>query len=170
MDRGAWRAAVHGVAKSRTRLSDFAFTFTFCSIDYAKAFDCVDHHKLWKVLKEMGIPDHLTCLLRNLYAGQEATVRRGHRITDGFQIGKGVRQGLYNLHAEFMSLSSVTQSCLTLCDAKDFSTPGLPVHHQLLEPTQTPVRCIGDAIQPSHPLSSPSPPALNLSQHQGLFQ
>ena len=65
----------------------------FCFIDYAKAFDCVDHNKLWKVLKEMGIPDHLTCLLRNLYAGQEATVRTGHGTIDWFQIGKGERQG-----------------------------------------------------------------------------
>ena len=65
----------------------------FCFIDYVKAFDCVDHNKLWKILKEMGIPDHLTCLLRNLYAGQEATVRTGHGTTDGFQIGKGVSQG-----------------------------------------------------------------------------
>ena len=63
------------------------------AFDYAKAFDCVDHNKLWKVLKEMGIPDHLTCLLRNLYAGQEATVRTGHETTDWFQIGKGVSQG-----------------------------------------------------------------------------
>ena len=62
----------------------------FCFIHYAKAFDCVDHHKLWRILKEMGIPDHLTCLLRNLYAGQEATVRTGDGITDGFQIGKVV--------------------------------------------------------------------------------
>ena len=62
----------------------------FCFIDYDKAFDYVDHHKLWKILKEMGIPDHLTCLLRNLYAGQEATVRTGHGTTDWFQIGKGV--------------------------------------------------------------------------------
>ena len=61
-------------------------------LDYAKAFDCVDHNKLWKILKEMGIPDHLTCLLRNLYAGQEATSRTGHGTTDWFQIGKGVRQ------------------------------------------------------------------------------
>ena len=74
-----------------------------CFIDYAKAFDCVDHHKLWKILKEMGIPDHLTCLLRNLYAGQEET---GHGPTDGLQIGKGVHQGcilspcLFNLYAE----------------------------------------------------------------------
>ena len=63
-----------------------------CFIDYAKAFDCVDHNKLWKILKEMGIPDHLTSLLRNLYAGQEATVRTGHGTTDLFQIGKGIRQ------------------------------------------------------------------------------
>ena len=65
----------------------------FCFTHYAKAFDCLDHNKLWKILKEMGIPDHLTCLLRNLYAGQEAIVRTGHRTTDWFQIGKGVRQG-----------------------------------------------------------------------------
>ena len=63
----------------------------FCFIDYAKAFDCVDHNKLWKILKEMGIPDHLTCLLRNLYAGQEATIRTGHGTTDWFQIGKAVQ-------------------------------------------------------------------------------
>ena len=65
----------------------------FCSIDYARASDCVDHNKLWKILKEMGIPDHLTCLLRNLDAGQEATVRTGYGTTDWFQIGKGVCQG-----------------------------------------------------------------------------
>ena len=65
----------------------------FCFIDYAKAFDYVDDNKLWKILKEMGIPDHLTCLLRNLYAGQEATVRAGHKTTDWFQIGKGLHQG-----------------------------------------------------------------------------
>ena len=64
-----------------------------CLIDYAKAFDCVDHNKLWKILKDMGIPDHLTCLLRNLYAGEEATVKTGHETTDCFQIGKGVCQG-----------------------------------------------------------------------------
>ena len=64
----------------------------FCFIDYAKAFDCVDHNKLWKILRDMGIPDHLTCLLRNLYAGQGATVRTGHGTTDWFQIGKGVCQ------------------------------------------------------------------------------
>ena len=65
----------------------------FCFIDYAKVFDYVDHNKLWNILQEMGIPDHLTCLLRDLYVGQEATVRTGHGTTDWFQIGKGVRQG-----------------------------------------------------------------------------
>ena len=80
----------------------------FCFIDYAKAFDCVDHNKLWKILKVMGIPDHLTCLLRNLYAGQEATVRYKHGIMEWFQIGKGVCQGcillpcLFNLYAEYI--------------------------------------------------------------------
>ena len=88
---------------------EFQKNIYFCFTDYAKAFDCVDHNKLWKTLKKMGIPDHLTCLLRNLYAGQEATVRTGHGTTDWFQIGKGVLQdcilslGLFNLHAEYMT-------------------------------------------------------------------
>ena len=79
-----------------------------CFIDYAKAFDCVDHNKLWKILQQMGIPDHLTCLLRNLYAGQEATVRTGRETTNWFQIGNGVHQGcilspcLFNLYAEYI--------------------------------------------------------------------
>ena len=87
---------------------EFQKSIYFCFIDYAKAFDCEDHNKLWKILKELGIPDHLTCLLRNLYAGQEATVRTGHGTTDWFQIGKRVRQGcilspcLFNLHAEYI--------------------------------------------------------------------
>ena len=85
---------------------EFQKNIHFCFIDYAKAFDCVDHNELWKILKEMGIPDHLTCLWRNLYAGQEATVRIGHGKPDWFQIRKGVRQGcilspcLFNLYAE----------------------------------------------------------------------
>ena len=87
---------------------EFQKTISFCFIDYAKAFDCVDPNKLWKILREMGIPDHLTCLLRNLYAGQEATVRTGHGTTDWFQIGKGIYQGcilspcLFNLYAEYI--------------------------------------------------------------------
>ena len=77
------------------KASEFQKNIYFCSIDYAKAFDCVNHNKLWKILKDMGIPDHLKCL-RNMYAGQEATVRTGHGTTDWFQIGKGVRQGLFD--------------------------------------------------------------------------
>ena len=92
------------IEKARERQKNIYFCFT----DYAKAFDCVDDNKLWKIPQEMGIPDHLTCLLRNLYAGQEATVRTGHGTTDWFQIGKGVPQGcmlspcLFNLHAEYI--------------------------------------------------------------------
>ena len=87
---------------------EFQKNIYFCFIDYAKAFDCVDHNKLWKILREMGLSDHLTCLLRNLYAGQEATVRTGHGTTDWFQIGKGAHQGcilsscLFNLYAEYI--------------------------------------------------------------------
>ena len=98
----------------------------------------MDHNKLWKILKEMGILDHLTCLLRNLYAGQEATIQ---------------------------SLSRVR----LLVTPMDYSTPGFPVHHQLPEFTQTHVHHVSDTIQPSHPLSSPSPPALSLSLHHDLF-
>ena len=84
----------------------------FCFTSYTKAFDCLDHNKLWKILKEMGIPDHLTCLLRNLYAGQEATVRTGHGTTDWFQTRKGVHQGcmlshyLFNLYSEYIMPSA----------------------------------------------------------------
>ena len=78
------------------------FQKNICFIDYAKAFDCVDHNKLWKILQEIVISDHLTCLLRNLYAGQEATVRTGHGTTDWFQIGKGVQQGVY-CHPAYLS-------------------------------------------------------------------
>ena len=87
---------------------EFQNNIYFCFIDYAKAFDCVDHNKLWQILKGMGIPDHLTCLLRNLSAGQEATVRTGHGTTDWFQRRKGVHQGcislpcLFNLYAEYI--------------------------------------------------------------------
>ena len=87
---------------------EFQKNIDFCFIDYAKAFDCVDHNKLWKILKDMGIPDHLTCFLRSLNAGQEATVRTGYGKTDWFQIGKGVHQGcilspcLFNLYAEYI--------------------------------------------------------------------
>ena len=122
---------------------EFQKNIYFCFIDYTKAFDCVDHNKLWKILKEMGMgPDHLTCLLRNLYAGR-------------------IRSD---------QIRSVAQSCPTLCDPMNRRTPGFPVHHQLPEFTQTHVHQVSDAIQPSHPLSSPSPLAPNPSQHQSLFQ
>ena len=87
---------------------EFHKNIYFCFIDNTKAFDCVDHNKLWKILKEMGIPDHLTCLLRNVYADQEATIRTGHGTTDWFQIGNGVRQGcilspcFLNLYSEYI--------------------------------------------------------------------
>ena len=87
---------------------EFQKSLYFCFIDHAKAFDCVDHNKLWKILKEMGIPDHLTCSQRNIYASQEATVRTRHRTMDWFQTGKGVCQGcilspyLFNLYAEYI--------------------------------------------------------------------
>ena len=90
------------------KVREFQKTIYFCFIDHAKAFDCVDDNKLWKILKKMGIPDHLTCLLRNLYAGQEATVRTGHGTMDWFQIGKGVYQGsilspcIFNFYAEYI--------------------------------------------------------------------
>ena len=92
---------------------EFQKNIYFCFIDYAKAFDCVDHNQLWKILKERGIPDHLICLLRNLYAGQEATVKTGYGTTDWFQKGKGVCQGcilspcLFNLHAEYIMRNAV---------------------------------------------------------------
>ena len=98
-------ANIHWIIK---KAREFWKNIYFCFIDYAKAFDCVDHKKLWKILKEIGIPAHLTCLLRNLYAGQEATVRTGHGTTDWFQIGNGVRQGcmlspcLFNFYAEYI--------------------------------------------------------------------
>ena len=90
------------------KASEFHKNIYFCFIGHAKAFDYVDHNKVWKILQEMGIPDHLTCLLRNLCAGQEATVRNGHGTTDWLQFGKGVRQGcklsscLFNFYAEYI--------------------------------------------------------------------
>ena len=106
---------------------EFQKNIYFCSIDYAKAIDCVAHNKLWKMLKEMGIPDHLTCLLRNLYADQEATVTTGHGTTDWIQIGKGVRQGcilspcLFNLYAEYIMRNAgleETQAGIKDCQEK----------------------------------------------------
>ena len=98
-------ANIHWIIK---KAREFQKNIYFCFIDYAKAFDCVDYNKLWKTLQEMGIPDHLFCLLQNLYAGQETTVRTGHETTDWLQIGKGVCQAcllspcLFNLYAEYI--------------------------------------------------------------------
>ena len=95
-------------AGSSKKAREFQKNVYFCFIDYAKTFDCVDPHKLLEILKEMGIPDHLTCILRNLFAAQEVTVRNGQGTTDWFQIGKGVRHGcilspcLFNLYAEYI--------------------------------------------------------------------
>ena len=96
-------ASIHWIIE---KAREFQKNIYFCFTDYSKAFDCVDHNKLWKILQGMGMPDHMTCLLRNLYEGQEAIVRIGHGTTDWFQIGKGVRQScilspcLFNLYAE----------------------------------------------------------------------
>ena len=101
-------ANIHWIMEKARVPEKHLFLLYLVCFDYAKAFDCVDHNKLWKILKEMRIPDYLTCLLRNLYAGQEATVRTGHGTTDWFQIGKGVRQGcilspcLFNFCAEYV--------------------------------------------------------------------
>ena len=102
------RDQIANIRWTMEKAREFQKNIYFCFVDYAKAIDCVDHNKLWKILKEMGIPDHLTRLLRNLYAGQEATVRTGHGTTDWVQIGKGVRQGcilspcIFNLYAEYI--------------------------------------------------------------------
>ena len=102
------RDQITNICRIMEKAREFQKNTYFCFIDYAKAFDCVDHKKLWKILKEIGIPDHLTCLLRNLFPGQEETVRTGHGTTDWFQIGRGVCQGcilspcLFNLYAEYI--------------------------------------------------------------------
>ena len=102
------RDQITNICRIIEKAREFQKNISFCFIDYAKAFDCVDHNILWKILKETGVPDHLTCFLRNLYTDQEAVVRNEHGITDWFQIGKGVHQGcillpcLFNLYAEYI--------------------------------------------------------------------
>ena len=102
------RDQIANICRIIEKAREFQKNISFCFIDYAKAFDCVDHNILWKILKETGVPDHLTCFLRNLYTDQEAIVRNEHGITDWFQIGKGVHQGcillpcLFNLYAEYI--------------------------------------------------------------------
>jgi len=102
------RDQIANIRRFIEKAREFQKNIYFCFIDYAKAFECVDHNRLWKILQEMGIPDHLSCILRSLYAGQEATVRTGHETADWFQIGKGVCQGctlspcLFNLYARYI--------------------------------------------------------------------
>ena len=108
-------ANIHWIIEKAREFQKYIY---FCFIDYAKAFDCVDHHKLWKILKEMGIPDHFTCLLRNLYAGLEATVRTGHGKRDWFQIGKGVVKAIYGLFA-----------CLNYMQCTSWKMPGSVNHN-----------------------------------------
>ena len=143
MDGGAWQAAVHGASKSWTRLNDFTFTFHF-----------MHQRRKWQ---------STPVFLPGESQGQGGLVgchlwgRTESDMTEATQ-------------QQQQQFSLVAQLCPTLCDPMDYSMPGLPVHHQLPESTQTHVHPVGDAIQPSHPLSSPSPPAPNPSQHQGLFQ
>ena len=102
------RDQIANICWSIEKARAFQKNIYFCIIDYAKAFDCVDHHKLWKILQEMGIPDHLTCLLRNLYAGQEATVRTGHGTTDGSKSGKEYVKAVYCHPAYLTSMQSTS--------------------------------------------------------------
>ena len=169
MDGGAWWAAVHDVATSRTRLSDFTFTIHCHALEEEMA----THSRIvaWRI-PGMGEPGGLPSM-------------GSHRVGHDWSDLAATAESPWSLHLLHLVLhshhpllsrllkiqfSSVAQSCLTLCDPIVCSMPGLPVHHQLLEFTQTHVHSVGDATQPSHPLSSPSPPSLNLSQHQGLFQ
>ena len=116
------------------KAGEFQKNIYFCFIDYAKAFDCMDHNKLWKIHQEMGIPDHLTCLLRNLYAGQEATVTTRHGSIDWFQIGKGVHQGIY-CHLAYLTYMQST-SCKMLGWIKHKLESRLPGEISITSDTQ----------------------------------
>ena len=128
LDSGGARDQIANICWIFKKAREVQKNICFCVIYYTKALDCVDDNKLWKILKEMGILDNLTCSLRNLYAGQEATVKTGHGIIDWFQIWKGIRQGcilspcLFNLYAEWVK---VAQSCLTLCDPMAYTVHGI---------------------------------------------
>ena len=121
------------------KAKEFQKNIYFCFFDNTKAFDCVDHNNLWEILKEMGIPDHLTCLLRNLYGGQEATESYVEQLT-GSNFGKAYDKTVYCHPVYLISMQtcwSVTQSRPTLCDPMDCSMPGFPVFHYLSEFAQT---------------------------------
>ena len=206
MDGGAWWAAVHGVAKSRTRLSDFTFTFHCHALEKEMAthssglawrvpgmgepvgyspWGCKEsnmtevisssrcssiplyiyvHH----IFIHSSVNGHLSCF-HVLSIVKNASMNTGVHVS--FQIRDFVfSRYMHKNEIAAVQFSSVTQSCLTISDSMDCSTPGLPVHHQLRKLTQTDVNWVSDAIQPSHPLSSLSPPAFSLSQHQGPFK
>ena len=152
--------------------------YFFASFSYSKAFDCVDHNKMWKILQDMEIPDHLTSLLQNLYAGQEAIVRTRHGTIDWVQLGKGVCQGrilpallIYLIcRVQFSSVQSLGHVWLFVTPSTAACQASLSItNSQSLLKLMSRVR-VSDAIQPSHYLSSSFPPTFNLSQHQGLFK
>ena len=149
MDREAWHGAIHGVAKSRTRLSNWTELKNGCIVIYEFFNQVFKSFMFWTSFPKSNSEFYFPYAVSSW-----ATAELYEAINSVCMPGDGL----------------VAQSCLTLCDPMNCSTPGLPVHHQLPEFTQTHVHWIGDAIQPSHPLSSPSPPAPNPSQHQSLFQ
>ena len=157
MDREAWRAAIHGVAKNQTQLSDWTeLNWTEWSSGFAhflqfKSEFCIKEFMIWATVSSQSCFADCIELL--------------HLWLKGTERGQNERR-----LCSSVQFSSVAQSCPTLCDPMNRSTPGLPVHHQLPEFTQIHIHQVSDAIQPSHPQSSPSPPAPNLSQHQSLFQ
>ena len=124
-----WKISVHVLLKIMEKAREFEKNIYLCFIDYAKASDCLDHNKLWKILQEMGISEHLTCLLRNLNAGQEATVRTRHGTMDWFQIGKGVFQGcILSLPAYLTDMQSQFSSGQLLSHVQHFATPWTTAH------------------------------------------
>ena len=139
------------------------------SIDAEKAFDKIQHPFMTKTLQKAGIEGTYLNIIKAIYDKPKANIILNSEKLKAFPLKLATRQGCPLSPLSSVQFSSVAQSCLTLCNPMNCSMPGLPVHHLLPEFTQTHVHQVGDAIQPSHPLSSPSPPALNPFQHQGLF-
>ena len=179
MDRGAWKATVHGVTEGRTQLSDFTFTFHIHALEEEMA----THSSVlaWRIpgtggawwAAVSGVAQSRT----RLKWQEQQQQQQGSIVDHLLEIRDIILVSQLLVFLKYVLIlgspvqfSSVAQSCLTLHDPVDHSTPDLPVHHQLPESAQTHVHWVSDAIQPSHPLSSPSPPAFNLSQHQCLFK